>query len=266
MRRITAPGMPRPSIDRTLRFIHKVGLVDLGIIVSAYFCYAIVRAAAGDAHREATVRARDIIALERDFGIFWEAQVQSWILSSHLLIEFFNNFYAYGHFPVIFAVGIWLFIFHRDRYVLTRNAFLISGALSLVIFHLFPLAPPRLLPAHYGFVDTLGQFSDVNYHSGGNFVNNYAAMPSLHIGWNLLLAIGIITTIKNPLVRGVAALMPVVMSITVVVTANHYFVDILAGVAVAMVGLYLAVQLDRHGWKFKRLLSGPDEGARPSLV
>lgn len=264
MRRINA--LPRLSLDRATQIAHKVGLVDLGLMVSAYFCYAMVRASAGDEHREATHRAYDIISVERTLGVFWEAQVQGWILSSDLLIKFFNAFYAYGHFPVIYAVGLWLFIFHRTKYVLTRNAFLISGALSLVVFHLYPLAPPRLLPSHFGFVDTLGRFSDVNYHSAGNFVNNYAAMPSLHIGWNLLLAIAIFTTIRHPLARGLAVLMPILMSITVVVTGNHYFMDIAGGIAVALIGLFLAVQLDRHGWKLRRLVTGPGDGARPSLV
>lgn len=264
MKRIT--DLPRRPIERAANVVHKVGLVDLGLIVSAYFCYAIVRASAGNAHLEARSRAYDVISVEQTLGVFWEEPMQDLVMGSESLIKFFNAFYAYGHFPVIFAVGLWLFVFHRRRYVLVRNAFLISGALSLVVFHLFPLAPPRLLPAHYGFVDTLGQFSDVNYHSGGNFVNNYAAMPSLHIGWNLLLAIGIVTTIKNPLVRLPAVLMPALMSITVVVTGNHYFLDIAGGVMVAMVGLFFAIQLDRHGWKAKRLILGPGNDAHPSLV
>jgi hypothetical protein len=254
------------SIDRTARIAHKIGIFDLGLMASAYFLYAMVRQTAGDQAHEATAHARSLVALERSLGFFWEEQVQSWVLGSEGLVKLFNAIYMYGHFPVIYAVGIWLFCFHRAQYVVIRNAFLISGALSLAVFHVFPLTPPRLLPAHFGFVDTLSRYSQVNYHSAGDFVNNYAAMPSLHIGWNLLLVIGIITTVKNPAVRVIAGAMPVLMSITVVVTGNHYFLDIVGGIAVGMAGLLLAQQLECHGWKVKRLVLGSGEEARPSLV
>lgn len=254
------------ALHRAARLVHKIGVLDLGLMISAYFCYAIVREMASDSPRDAMARAEDIVSIEKNLGFFWEAQIQGWIMSSETIVKLFNGFYTYGHFPVIFAVGLWLFVFHRPRYVTIRNAFLISGALSLAVFHLFPLAPPRLLPAHYGFVDTLTMFSDVNYHSAGNFVNNYAAMPSLHIGWNLLLAIAIFTTIKNPAARAAAVAMPIMMSMTVVVTGNHYFLDIAGGVVVAMTGLFLARQVDRYGERVMSALFGRRERAGATLV
>lgn len=254
------------ALHRAARLIHKIGVIDLGLMVCAYLFYSIVREMAAEQRHEAMARAENIVAIERSVGFFWEAHIQAWVLSSETLVKLFNAFYTYGHFPVIYAVGLWLFFFHRTRYVVVRNAFLISGALSLLVFHVFPLAPPRLLPARYGFVDTLSRFSEVNYHSAGNFVNNYAAMPSLHIGWNLLLAIAIVTTVKNPVVRIAGALMPVMMSITVVVTGNHYFLDIVGGVAVAMIGLFFALQLDRHGERIWTAVFGSRERARASLV
>lgn len=254
------------ALHRAARLIHKVGIVDLGLMASAYFFYSIVREMAADQRHEAMTRAEGVVSIERSFGIFWEAQVQGWVMSSETLVQLFNNFYTYGHFPVIFAVGLWLFLTHRDRYVTTRNAFLISGAISLAIFHLFPLAPPRLLPAQYGFVDTLTMFSDVNYHSAGNFVNNYAAMPSLHIGWNLLLAIAIVSTVKNPVGRAIGGLMPIMMSLTVVVTGNHYFLDIAGGVGVAIAGYVLALQVDRYSGRVSSAIFGSQEQAPASYA
>lgn len=254
------------ALHRIARFVHKLGVIDLGLMVCAYLFYAVVREMASDQRHEAMASAKNVVALERSLGFFWEAHIQAWVLSSETLVKLFNGFYTYGHFPVIYAVGLWLFFFHRARYVVVRNAFLISGAVSLVIFHLYPLAPPRLLPAQYGFVDTLTRFSDVNYHSAGNFVNNYAAMPSLHIGWNLLLAIAIVTTVKHPAVRAVGALMPLLMSVTVIVTGNHYFLDIVGGIVVAMVGLFAALQIERHGERVWSLIFGSRERAPASLV
>lgn len=254
------------ALHRIARLIHKIGVIDLGLMVCAYFFYSIVREMAADQRHDAMSRAEGIVSLERSAGIFWEAQVQGWVMSSHTLVKLFNGFYTYGHFPVIFAVGLWLFVCHRPRYVTARNSLLISGAIALVIFHLFPLAPPRLLPAQYGFVDTLSMFSDVNYHSAGHFVNNYAAMPSLHIGWNLLLAMAIVTTTKNPVARVAGVLMPILMSMTVVVTGNHYFLDIAGGVIVALCGLFVALQIDRHGEKVWATITGSRERAGATLV
>lgn len=254
-----------PSFDKLARLFHRFGGFDLGLMASAYFFYAIVRANASDQGTMAMARAKQIVWLEQKMGLFWEAELQSLTLASEFVTKFFNSVYSYGHFPVIGAVGLWLFVFHRARYVVARNAVLISGAISLLVFHLFPLAPPRLLPAGYGFIDTLRLYSSVNYHSAGDFVNQYAAMPSLHIGWILIVAIAVFTTVRNPVAKAAAVVFPMLMSIAVVVTANHYFLDIVGGVIVGLTGLFLAQQLDRHGERIKRAVLG-DREPEPSLV
>jgi membrane-associated phospholipid phosphatase len=237
-------------VTRTSTIIRRTGVLEIGITVGAYFIYSIVRTLGANQEVEAKQRALDLVELERKLGFFWEVQMQSWILGNETVIKVFNAIYTYGHFPLIYAIGIWLFLWHRGRYVLFRNAFLISGGIGLVSFLLLPTAPPRLLPGVDRMADTLRMFSPINYQESGAFVNNYAAMPSLHIAWNLLLAIGIFTTVKNPIVRGLACCMPVIMSVTVIVTGNHYILDIVAGVVVALVAYWLALQVEKHGWFF----------------
>ncbi len=141
--------------------------------------------------------------------------------------------------------------------MLLRNAFLISGAIGLIIFNLLPTAPPRLLPWPLSdqVVDTMSAFSKVNYDmQPAAFVNRYAAMPSLHFGWNLLLGIGIIWTTRN--IAGIVfgVVMPASMFVAVVATGNHFIVDVLAGTAVALIGLGAAVLLQRHGHRLWRLI------------
>ena len=253
-----------PAISRTSSWIQRAGILDLGLVVLAFFFYSAVREMAGAQAPGATSHAMDLVQLERSLGLFQEQGLQDAVLSSGLLVRGFNAFYAYGFFPPIYAIGLYLFFFQRDRYIFFRNAFLISGAIGLVAYHLFPMAPPRLLPWPYGMVDTLSEFSKVNYHSGGGFVNEYAAMPSLHAGWNLLISIALISAFKNPGIKAVGVLLPVMMALSVVATGNHFILDIAAGYAVAGLGLAGALLWRSHGWKLQRRLFGTSEAEAPA--
>jgi membrane-associated phospholipid phosphatase len=253
-----------PAISRTTYWVQRVGILDLALVVLAFFFYSAVREWAGGRAPDATAHAMSLIELEQSLGVFREQAIQDAVLSSDLATRALNAFYAYGFFPPIYAIGLYLFFFQRERYILFRNAFLISGALGLLIFHLFPMAPPRLLPWPYGMVDTLSEFSKVNYHSGGAFVNQYAAMPSLHAGWNLLISIALIAAFKNPGIRALGVLMPVMMALSVVATGNHFILDIVAGYIVAGIGLGLALLWRDHGGKLPKLLFGAGGAEAPA--
>ena len=238
------------AVSRTAEVIRRSGIWDLALVAVAYLLYRTVRGFVAGRADEATVHALHLVRLEQRLGMFWEARMQAWVISSETLIKLFNAFYVYGHFPLIVATGLWLFFFHRPRYVLFRNAFLISGAIGLVVFALFPLAPPRLLSWPYGMVDTLAVFSNINYNTQtGAFVNHYAAMPSLHCAWNLLLSIAIFSTARNLLARTLAVAMPVTMGFSVIVTGNHFILDVWVGVAVGLIGLVVALVLEKYGWR-----------------
>ncbi len=253
-----------PALSRASYWINRLGVLDLALVVLAFFFYSAVRELAAGSAPQATAHSMSLIELEQKVGVFREQTLQDWVLSSHLLVNWFNAFYAYGFFPPIYAIGLYLFFFQRERYVLFRNAFLISGAIGLVIFHLFPMAPPRLVPWPYGMVDTLSEFSKVNYHSGGTFVNQHAAMPSLHAGWNLLISLALICAFTNPGIRAIGVLMPIMMAISVVVTGNHFILDIVAGYIVAGIGLAAALLIRDHGWKVSRFLFDRGEAEAPA--
>ena len=245
------------STTTGVHFVWRNGVCDLLLIAIAFMFYSIVRQ--GSSHRqiEATYNAVDLVELQRNLHIAYEARAQELILWSDGLIQVFNTIYTYGHFWLIGIAAIWLFFRHRQSYVLFRNAFFISGAISLICFNLYPLAPPRLLPGDYGAVDTLRLASSVNYETSGNFVNEYAAMPSLHIAWNLLICLAIASTVRNPIVRAWAFVMPLIMSITVVVTGNHWILDAVAGYIVGAIGLGAAVLIRNSGWRVRELVFAP---------
>jgi len=243
-----------PAIARTGYWVRRTGILDLALVVLAFFFYSAVRELVAGREAEATAHAMRLVELEQSLGVFREDALQEFTLSSTMLTKAFNWVYAYGFFPPIYAIGLFLFFFQRDRYILFRNAFLISGALGLLVFQLYPMAPPRLIPWPYGMVDTLSAFSKVTYHTEGAFVNEYAAMPSLHAAWNLLVSMALFGAFRHPGLKALAIIMPVLMAISVVVTGNHFILDIVAGYVIAGIGLGAALLFRDHARRLPRLV------------
>ncbi|MFD0743309.1 phosphatase PAP2 family protein [Phytohabitans flavus] len=168
--------------------------------------------------------------LERSLGIDWEVPVQRAAFEVPLLPTVANWVYIYGHWPFIISALIWLVIWHRPVFLRARNAMLISGAVGIVVFATFPVLPPRL--AGIGLVDTVTQRSN-SYRvlQPTGFTDEYAAMPSLHAGWTLIVSLALIAATRNVLLRVFAVAVTLSMDLAVVVTANHYILDVVAGLA-----------------------------------
>lgn len=191
------------------------------------------RLTVGDA-ADAAKNARDILHLESLLGLDIEHEVQKLILDIPSLITLMNWIYVWGHWPVLAATAIWLFIKHRSQFNLFRNALIISGLMGLVVFALFPVMPPRLLGT--GMVDTVARWSS-SYHimQPPSLVNQYAAVPSFHVGWNVLAAYAIFQALSHTNLRFLAFLMPIAMVSSVVLTGNHYLFDAFAGILLVTV-------------------------------
>ncbi len=231
-------------------------LLELFLVLGGYFAYHLVRGAVNGRVDVAFANAAVVIRLERSLGIFWEAHLQGLVLSHDALVSLFNWIYIWGFLPVIGGLALWIFFYRPRSFALYRNAFLISGAIGLIFFVTLPVAPPRFLP-HLGFIDTVTQKDNI-YHILQNpaLVNEYAAMPSLHLGWNLLVGLAIFRTTSLWYTKAFGLLMPVLMLAAVVFTANHYLLDTVAGVAVVLAALWLAGLLNRRfeGSRFHAVL------------
>ena len=227
---------------------HRVEWLSLGqevvIVVMAYFLYFGVRGLTEGGAATATAHAWDIVELERRTGLLREADWQSRIIDRQWLVDLTNWIYIWGHWPVIAVTAVWLYLRHPTIYAHTREAFLVSGAIGLIIFALYPVAPPRLIDA--GLVDTVTLHSHAyRVLQPPALVNQYAAMPSLHFGWNLLIGLVIFHCATNLIARAFGLVLPVLMFLSVIVSGNHFIVDAIAGGALALGALGVVVWLNR---------------------
>jgi membrane-associated phospholipid phosphatase len=194
----------------------------------------------------AIANADHIIDFERMLGIFQEYHLQSAIVGNDLFMQVFNAIYMWAHLPLIILIAVWLYCRHRPNFRVTRNALLISGAIALLVFQVFPVAPPRLIPGLH-FVDTAAQVSGVyDTVEPKLFFNPYAAVPSMHVGWVLLLGLTIWQFAGERRIAWVGLALPFLMAVAVVVTGNHYFFDVITGVLASLAGLGIALFAERR--------------------
>ncbi|MBI2766973.1 MAG: phosphatase PAP2 family protein [Chloroflexi bacterium] len=239
----------RYHATRAWRFSHRVGIHEAVLVVIAFLVYFLIRGMVVNHASTAYANADDVIALERRLGIYRELAMQGWILPHYSLIKVMNWIYFWGHMPVVIVFAIWLFVFHRRTYSRMRNAFLASGAIAVVIYALYPVAPPRLL-AGTGIVDTMALYDRVGYNAQEvrAFVNPYAAVPSLHFGWSLLLGLAIAVVARQWILRVFGVLWPVAMFFAIVLTGNHFVLDAVAGAIVSFAGFGIGFFIDR-AWR-----------------
>ena len=219
----------------------RIGLHEIVLCLILFVIYFYIRGLVVGRAGEAMVRGFNVITLEQNLGIYHELGLQSLIIDHYWLIKAVNWIYFWGHMPLIIPFAIWLFVWHRPTYKLMRNAFLASGAIGVVIYWAFPVAPPRLIP-FAGFTDTMAVFDKVGYNAQQTraFVNEYAAIPSLHFGWSMLLGLAVFWVAKNPILKAFGLIWPVAMFFAVVMTANHFIIDTVAGAIVSFAGLGIA--------------------------
>jgi PAP2 superfamily len=198
-------------------------------------------------------RARWLWDTERMLYLPSETALQRSILGHPLLVQACNLYYDVLHFPLLGACLIWLYARHRASYPRIRTTVALFTGVSLLI-QLIPVAPPRLLSSA-GMVDTAVQYGQSVYSWGGGFdADEFSAMPSVHVGWALIVAIAVITVSRSRW-RWLAAAYPVLTLLVVVVTANHFWLDgIAAGFLVALV---LAVQRATGGLRSGKSSEGP---------
>jgi PAP2 superfamily len=223
------------DVRRPGRPLLRVGAKELAIAGVVYLAYWFGRMLTRGSDIAASHNAGRVIDLERALGGFTEMKLQRWAIDVPGVVEFLNRYYVWVHFPATVAFLLWAFVARRDAYATIRTWFAAVTVAGLVIHVLFPLAPPRMTP---GFVDTLDVYGPDIYtdDTSRSVANQFAAMPSLHFGWALIVAIGLGRLTRRR--RRLWMAHPFVTLLAIVVTGNHYWIDAaVAGVlVVAAVG------------------------------
>ncbi|HEY6744399.1 MAG TPA: phosphatase PAP2 family protein [Mycobacteriales bacterium] len=169
-----------------------------------------------------------VLAAERALSLDHERFLQQSVVGSAAATRLANWVYIFGHWPVIAVVLSWLLIRHPVVFRHARNTIFASGLIGMVVFAVFPVAPPRLSVA--GLVDTVTEQSDAyRVLQPVAFTNQYAAMPSLHVGWDLVIGLALYAAACHRWQRILGIALPLAMASAVLLTANHYLLDVVAG-------------------------------------
>jgi membrane-associated phospholipid phosphatase len=204
------------------------------------FAYQVARGIADRNPPAAFQNGLRVIDAERHIHGLFELTFQRLIDSSNLLMNLASWTYWNSEFTVVGLALLWVYLRRTEAFTLFRNAILLTNVIGLVGYVLLPTAPPRMFP-DLGFDDTLSQFASLNHGSGLiNFLANpYAAMPSLHAADALIVGVVLFAVCRNWFVKAVWALWPAWVWFSVMATGNHFWLDVLAGVFVALLALGL---------------------------
>ncbi len=234
--------------DRLLPHGWKDLVRQLLLFTGAFCLYDLVRGLVGHpGYYKPFGDAMRIIDVERALHIFVEPSINAWVQNQHLLMDAADWVYLNGHFFV--TVGALAFIYTRrnDSFYFVRNVLMVAMAIALVGYWLYPTAPPRLMP-EWGFTDSISQF--VTGGAGwsdntpaGAFVNAYAAVPSMHVCFALIIGFSMSRLVRRRAARIAWLLYPLLVTFVVVATANHFFVDVFLGALTAGASAVFAKRL-----------------------
>ncbi|MFV5990900.1 phosphatase PAP2 family protein [Streptomyces sp. NPDC056231] len=224
----------RPARLRSLRSPHRPRIwFEVLLIAASYWLYSLVRNAVPEQKAAALANADRLWSVERFLGVAVEQTVNHAVSSVTWLVVSMDYYYATLHFVVTIGVLVWLFRFHPGRYAAARLTLFATTGVALLGYYLYPLAPPRLMNRGH-FIDTVLVHHTWGSMASGNFKNmsnQYAAMPSMHIGWSLWCGLTVFALASAPWARILGLLYPAVTLVVIVSTANHFWLDAMGGTA-----------------------------------
>jgi membrane-associated phospholipid phosphatase len=221
-------------------------VLQLGIWFGFMLAYQVARGIADRDVVEAFANGRLIIDLEARLHALVEVDIQRVILSSgDWLVQAVNWTYWNSQFTVVGLALLWVYFRRTDTFLRLRNTLLLTNMLALVGFVLMPTAPPRFFP-EWGFVDTLASAAALNHGSGLVQLasNQYAAMPSIHAANALILGFFMASLVRSRWAKVLWTLWPSWVWFTVMATANHYWLDVAAGIGLAALSTSLVLALE----------------------
>jgi len=221
-------------------------LRQIVLFCGAYWLYRLVRGATDGRAAEAFAHARDVIALERTLGVFVEPAMQAWAEGTDWVIDVASWAYVNSHFTITTVTLAFIYLRRNPSFYFIRNMFMVAMGLALVGYAAFPTAPPRYMP-EWGFSDSVAQFTGLTGagSSADTLYNPFAAVPSMHVAFALMLGVPMARMARHRWAKGLWSIYPALVSLVVVVTANHWWFDAFTGALVAAVSAVAALLFAR---------------------
>jgi hypothetical protein len=228
---------------------------QIALFCGAYYLYRLARGIVDDRVGAAFHNAREIVAFERELHLFVEPDIQHFARAHEWLIDLSSWMYVNSHFVITTIALAWIYLRRNERFYFVRNMFMVAMGIALVLYVVFPTAPPRFLP-ELGFRDSVAGFTGVDPRSGPQdvLVNPYAAVPSMHVCFALMLGVSMARMVRRRWASALWSIYPAVVSWVVVATANHWWTDAVLGALTAAVaaafaaGLFARARPDAWAW------------------
>jgi hypothetical protein len=229
---------------------------QVGLFVAAYVLYQVVRGIVDGSGYKPFGDATKIINFERVLHIFVEPSIQAWTANRHWLMDLTDWTYLNAHYFITLGVLVFIYLRRNDSFYFVRNMFMLAMAFALVGYWLYPTAPPRLM-SEWGFTDSIAQFTGVTVEKGplSAFLNFYAAVPSMHVCFSILVGWPMARLVKPFYARVVWRIYPLLITFVVVATGNHYLLDAVLGAvtagASALIASRVLARIRPEAWAFQ---------------
>lgn len=223
---------------------------QLAVIVFGLWVYDLIANLSPLRRALAMANGLAIFRFEERFHMDWELALNKVLIAHQGLGRVLADYYNLGHWIVTLVILGWVYSRHAGHFRMLRNSLVVMNAIALVVFWVYPVAPPRMFPS-LGFVDigiVTHSFGSATQNSAiAAHANEFAAIPSLHVAWALWCVFAVWTICRDRWSRGLVALHFLATSVVIMATANHYFLDIVAGIATGVAGIMAA-----RAWQKRR--------------
>jgi membrane-associated phospholipid phosphatase len=223
------------------------------LFCGAYWLYRIVRGQVDGRAAEAFANARELVSIERAAGLFVEPSLHAWSESHAIVGDVSSWLYLNSHFTITTAALAFLYLFRNERFYFVRNMFMVAMGLALVLYALYPTAPPRFYP-ELGFTDSVANLTGVKAEDSNVLFNPYAAVPSMHVCFALMLGLPMARLVRRRWAAVLWRLYPLLVTWVVIATANHWWLDAALGAVTAAIayafaaGLFARLRPDAWAW------------------
>lgn len=231
--------------------------VQVAIFFAMYYAYRMLRGAIDNPEGAAIAfeNARNLIDIERSLGLFVEPSMQAWASGTGFLVDAASAIYVNAQTSVTVGALAYLYLRHNAHFYFVRNMFFFAFLCAIAGYVLYPTAPPRFFP-EWGFFDAVAEFSGISSTDPSlvnKLYNPYAAVPSMHIAFALMIGIPLAKLVKWRVLKVFWATYPVMVLFVIVVTGNHFLADAFLGAVAAVVAALCArtvsrIRPDRWGW------------------